>query len=46
MMLLFAMGHSWRRLRWFWASLLALIAVALWLGDIQAMLAGGLAADV
>ena len=32
-MLLFAMGHTWRRLRWFWAGLLALIAVALLRGD-------------
>jgi len=43
-MFVFAMGHSWRRLRWFWAGLLVLVGVALWLGDIQAMLAGGLAA--
>ena len=44
-MLLFAMGHSWRRLRWVWAGLLALVGVAVLRGDIQAVLAGGLATE-
>lgn len=44
-MLLFAMGHSWRRLRWFWAGLLALVGVAVLRGDVQAVLAGGLATE-
>lgn len=42
-MFVFAMGHSWRRLRWFWASVVGLVGVALLRGDIQAVLAGGLA---
>lgn len=40
-MLLFAMGHTWRRLRWVWAGLLALIGLGLIRGYISSLLGGG-----
>ena len=40
-MLLFAMGHTWRRLRWLWLSVLVLTALAFLRGMIPSLLGGG-----
>lgn len=42
-MLLFAAGHTWRRLRWLWLGLAALTALLLSKGKLLSLLDGGLA---
>ena len=37
-MLLFAMGHTWRRLGWIWLGFIALVSLALYRGTIQSFL--------